>query len=54
MTVKELMARLETMPQDLEVECEIVKFSSSSIATQEIDDIYESTDNKVIIQGYQY
>ena len=54
MTVKELIARLGTMPQDLEVECEIVRFSNSSLATQEVDDIYESTDNKIVIQGYKY
>lgn len=54
MTVKELIAKLETMPQDLEIVCEIIRFSKSSVVTQEVDDVFESTDNKVIIQGYKY
>lgn len=54
MTVKELIARLEQMPKDSEVIIEMISLGSSAAATKEIDDIFETLDNEIVIQGYKY
>ena len=53
MTVKELIARLETMPKDSEIIIETITLESST-ATKEINDIFETLDNEIVIQGYNY
>ena len=41
MTVRELIARLETMPKDSEVIIEVITLGSPSTATNEIVDIFD-------------
>jgi hypothetical protein len=50
MTVKQLIAKLAEMPQDAEVCLEIVDRMGSCDA-EEIDEVFESSDNYVVIQS---
>ena len=54
MTVKELIARLEQMPKDSEIIIELITLGGPAAATKEIDDIFETLDNEIVIQGYKY
>jgi hypothetical protein len=50
MTVKQLMAKLAEMPQDAEVCLETLdRMGGSDI--EEIDEVFESVDNYVVIQS---
>ena len=53
MTVKELIAKLEEMPQDAKVELEIIDWLERSTSTNADTtyEIYESITDTVIIQG---
>ena len=54
MTVKELIAKLEEMPQDAKIELEIIDWlerSTSNNASTTTYEIYESITDTVIIQG---
>lgn len=50
MTVKQLIAKLAEMPQDAEVCLETVS-RMGSCDVEEIDEVFESSDNYVIIQS---
>lgn len=50
MTVKQLIAKLAEMPQDAEVCLETVS-RMGSCGVEEIDEVFESSDNYVIIQS---
>lgn len=59
MTVKDLIEKLETMPQDATVEIEIltpfnVSGSNTESIDAEVDEVYKGTQNNVIIQGIEY
>ena len=53
MTVKELIAKLEEMPQDAKIELEIIVWLERSTSTNASTtyEIYESITDTVIIQG---
>lgn len=53
MTVKDLIAKLEEMPQDAKIELEIIDWLERSTSTNADTtyEIYESTTDTVIIQG---
>lgn len=59
MTVKDLIEKLKTMPQEATVEIEIVcpycEFDrgTKSVATP-IDEVYKGVENNVVIQGIDY
>lgn len=53
MTVKELIAQLEEMPQDAIVELEIVGIPDN-YSCDDIDEIFETANNKVCIQAYNF
>lgn len=50
MTVKQLIAKLKDMPQDAEVIIELLTINSS-LSEGKIDEVYETTDGQVNLQG---
>lgn len=50
MTVKQLVAKLEEMPQDAEVVVELLTINSS-LGVGEIYEVYETADSQVNLQG---
>lgn len=53
MTVKELIAQLEEMPQDAIVQLEILGIPDNCCC-DDIDEIFETANNKVCIQAYNF
>mgnify|MGYP003451571024 FL=1 len=59
MTVKYLIEKLETMPQDAVIEIEVltpyctVDESTESVATS-ADEVYKGVENNVVIQGVDF
>lgn len=56
MTVKELIAMLEEMPQDAKIELEILAPTvNGTIGSLDAkaDEVYEGAENNVIIQGFK-
>lgn len=53
MTVKELINKLKEMPEDAEVEMEILIANSGfvSMETGWIDEVFESSENTVVLQS---
>lgn len=56
MTVKDLIEKLKTMPQEATVEIEILTpyGSSTESVDAEVDEVYEGTQNNVVIQGIDF
>lgn len=52
MTVKELIKRLEEMPQDAPICIEIIRATGSNVHSQHVDMVFESCDDDVVIQGF--
>lgn len=50
MTVKQLIAKLKEMPQDAEIVVELLTIYSS-LGMGEIDEVYETADGQVNLQG---
>ena len=50
MTVKQLITKLEKMPQDAEVVIELLTINLS-LGVGEIDEVYETADGQVNLQG---
>ena len=53
MIVKELIAQLKKMPQNAIVELEILGIQDNCYSDN-IDEIFETTNNKVCIQAYNF
>ena len=53
MTVKKLIEHLEKMPQEAIVELEILGIPDNC-SCDDIDEIFETTNNKVCIQAYNF
>lgn len=53
MTVEELIAHLEKMPQEAKVELEILGIPDNYSA-DDVDEIYETSNNTVCIQAYNF
>lgn len=53
MTVKELITQLKEMPQNAIVELEILCFSDN-YSCDDIDEIFETANNKVCIQACNF
>lgn len=56
MTVKELIAQLEEMPQDAKIELEILAPSTNgSIGSLDAkaEEVFEGVENNVVIQGFK-
>ena len=54
MTVKELIAQLKEMPQDATVDLEIITpYGAHGSANSDAEEVYEGTNNNVVIQGYE-
>lgn len=59
MTVKDLIKKLETMPQDAIIEIEVLTpyctvGKSTESVTAEVDEVYEGTQNNVVLQGIDF
>lgn len=53
MTVKELINKLKEMPKDAEIEMEILIANSDyvSVETGKIDEVFETSNNTVVLQS---
>lgn len=53
MTVKELINKLKEMPEDVEVEMEILVANSgyTSVETGKVDEVFEASDNTIVLQS---
>ena len=55
MKVKELIEMLKEMPQEATVDLEIITpYGVHGSANAEPDEVYEGTNNNVVIQGYEF
>ena len=52
MTVKELIKKLEEMPQDAPICIEVIRATETSVHSQYVDMVFESCDDDVVIQGF--
>ena len=53
MTVKELIKKLEAMPQEAIVELEIIEYCNGMIS-ESIDEVYETATGTVCLQSLNY
>ena len=53
MTVKELIAKLKTMPQEAIVELEIIEYCNG-MTSESIDEVYETATGTVCLQSLNY
>ena len=55
MKVKELIEMLKEMPQEATIDLEIITpYGAHGSANAEPDEVYEGTNNNVVIQGYEF
>ena len=52
MTVKELIAKLEEMPQDAPICIEVLGITGAETCSDCVDMVFESCDDEVVIQGF--